>query len=127
MTGLAALRVGRNAPLSDISVLGSTHIATGYLQNVPPDEVCKRQEQESLRQARCAIGDMYQTTRHNATANVKKWSGQFGHSPTRARPVDMHLFTTSTLNESGKVANQCPTCNEALCLSDCGRVPKICL
>src|ERR1700681_1944788 len=38
MTGLAAATVGRQAKLSDISVLGQ-HIATGYLTEVDPADL----------------------------------------------------------------------------------------
>lgn len=38
MTGLAALRIGRSAKLSDISALGQ-HIAQGYLEEVSPTEL----------------------------------------------------------------------------------------
>jgi len=110
MTGLAALRVGRNAKLSDISVLGQ-HIATGYLQNVPPDEL-QEAGARVLRQARCAIGDMYQTTRISD-----------GQCQEMVRSVWSFTYTCPScgyafvyykhLDESGKVANQCPTCNEA--------------
>src|SRR4051794_35075735 len=44
MTGLAAMTVDRGARLSDISVLGK-HIATGYLTDVPTDEVQQATDQ----------------------------------------------------------------------------------
>lgn len=61
MSGLAALTLGRNAKLSDISVLGQ-HIALGYLQDITESDLRKAGNEVMVR-AREAIGDYYQTQR----------------------------------------------------------------
>tara|TARA_Y100001933_G_scaffold220528_1_gene229868 strand:- start:1858 stop:3654 length:1797 start_codon:yes stop_codon:yes gene_type:complete len=61
MTGLAALTLGRNARLSDISALGQ-HIAQGYLAQAPSIAVSQAVDQV-VRDARAKMGDLYTTTR----------------------------------------------------------------
>ena len=76
MTGIAATMAGRRAALSDISALGQ-HIAAGYLTKVP-EEAFRRAAAGAARQARAAIGDLYQTRRQSdgaATEMVRTiWS-----------------------------------------------------
>jgi 16S rRNA G966 N2-methylase RsmD len=67
MTGLAALRLGRAAELSDISVLGR-HIATGYSTFVSPDAM-QIAAQKVIKSARSAVGELY-TTRRQADGVV---------------------------------------------------------
>src|SRR6266853_5256705 len=62
MTGLAALRLGRNARLSDISVLGR-HIANGYATRVSPQSL-RAAAEDVVAKARAALGDLYGTRRH---------------------------------------------------------------
>lgn len=61
MTGLAASMLGRQARLSDISVLGE-HIATGYLTAVEPAEL-RCAFEKVVKQARLALGSLYTTAR----------------------------------------------------------------
>ncbi len=61
MTGLAAVRVGRKARLSDISALGQ-HIATGYSTRISPERFRKTAD-EVVAKATKAIGDLYLTRR----------------------------------------------------------------
>ncbi len=61
MTGLAAQSIGRNAKLSDISVLGQ-HIGRGYMAQVPALDL-RRAGKAAVDAARKAIGSLYQTDR----------------------------------------------------------------
>lgn len=61
MTGLAAVRLGRKALLSDISVLGR-HIATGYSTSVSPTRF-QVVADEVVQAARTAVGQLYTTIR----------------------------------------------------------------
>lgn len=61
MTGLAAVRQGRKAILSDISVLGR-HIAQGYLTQVDHKNF-RATAQAIMAEARTAIKDLYDTQR----------------------------------------------------------------
>lgn len=61
MTGLAAMTLGRQAHLSDISVLGQ-HIATGYLTEVSATDL-RREAEKVTSAARAAIGTLYATKR----------------------------------------------------------------
>lgn len=68
MTGLAALALGRNARLSDISVLGQ-HIASGYLVQVD-DANLLRVGSDVSNAARQSVGDLYHTLRASDGAKV---------------------------------------------------------
>ena len=61
MTGLAAVRAGRRAEMSDISALGQ-HIAQGYLTRTPHTAL-REAAQGVMAYARDALGDLYATTR----------------------------------------------------------------
>lgn len=61
MTGVAATSLGRQALLSDISVLGQ-HIGRGYLTSAGPSDV-RRSAKSVVNQAKAAIGDLYRTNR----------------------------------------------------------------
>jgi 16S rRNA G966 N2-methylase RsmD len=61
MTGLAAIRLGRKATLSDISVLGR-HIARGYVAEVDPERFRATADQV-VAKARAALGNLYATRR----------------------------------------------------------------
>lgn len=69
MTGLAALMTGRNAVLSDISVLGQ-HIATGYLAEVSPTGL-RVAANTVMDAARSSLGDLYHTRRAADDASVE--------------------------------------------------------
>src|SRR3546814_8953046 len=66
MTGLAALTAGRQAVLSDISVLGQ-HIATGYLAEVSPAAL-RAAGDSMMKLARASLGELYNTRRASAGA-----------------------------------------------------------
>ncbi len=63
MTGLAALRLGRKAQLSDISVLGR-HIAKGYSTSVDPNDF-RAAADAVVNRAHAAVRDLYATRRLN--------------------------------------------------------------
>ena len=69
MTGLAAAILGRQARLSDISVLGQ-HIATGYLTEAPPATL-RRAAGTAIERAKAALGDLYITRRASDGALVE--------------------------------------------------------
>ncbi|HEY1748820.1 MAG TPA: hypothetical protein VGG11_18915 [Xanthobacteraceae bacterium] len=69
MTGIAAVSLGRQAQLSDISVLGK-HIATGYLTDVSPSALRKAAQGVAV-QARAALGDLYTTPRESDGLSVE--------------------------------------------------------
>lgn len=69
MTGLAAVRLGRKARLSDISALGR-HIATGYATNVSP-KLFREAADVVIAAASRAIGDLYCTMRAEDNAKVE--------------------------------------------------------
>jgi adenine-specific DNA methylase len=69
MTGLAAIRLGRKAQLSDIAVLGR-HIARGYLAEVGPESL-RASANEVAAKARKALGDLYATRRRKDDATVE--------------------------------------------------------
>lgn len=69
MTGLAAATVGRQAALSDISVLGQ-HIATGYMTEVEP-RTFRRKADEVMKNARAALGKLYSVNRAADKQNVE--------------------------------------------------------
>lgn len=69
MTGVAAMMLGRNAELSDISRLGQ-HIGTGYLTRVDPTSL-RTAAKRVVAAAREAIGDLYKTVRAEDGAIVE--------------------------------------------------------
>jgi 16S rRNA G966 N2-methylase RsmD len=107
MTGLAALSVGRNARLSDISVLGQ-HIAQGYLEDVSPTEL-RAAGNLVVAAARRAIGDLYNTSRESDGSEQEMirtvWSFVYV-CPSCAAPLTYyeHLVATS------KPPRECPSC-----------------
>lgn len=109
MTGLSALLLGRNASLSDISVLGQ-HIALGFLQNVSASEI-RVSADSVIEAARNAIGDLYETER--ATDKNKQdmirtvWSFSY-ICPSCGK--EMVYF--DHLDENGKAPTTCPFCPE---------------
>ena len=69
MTGLAAVRLGCKARLSDISALGR-HIARGYATSVSPERF-HHTAQVVVAEARKAIGNLYATRRASDGAVVE--------------------------------------------------------
>lgn len=104
MTGLAALRSGRQARLSDISALGQ-HISSGYLATVPSDALRKTAD-VIIASTKSAVGDLYQTTRHSD-----------GNEAELVRTVWSFTYV-------------CPSCNDRIvyfeALDKNGRAPKSC-
>lgn len=108
MTGLAALSVGRDAKLSDISALGQ-HIAKGYLQNTSANDL-KKLGQQVIDKARSAIGDLYQTKR--ATDGEKQEMIRAVWSFTYICPsCDSEMVYYDHLDEKGKAPAECPSCS----------------
>ena len=113
MTGLAALSSRRNAKLSDISVLGQ-HIAKGYLQHVPADDLLEAGN-KVMEQARQNIGDIYQTKR--ASDGDRQEMIRAVWSFTYVCPsCESEMVYFNHLNEKGKAPSTCPNkkCDEKL-------------
>ena len=107
MTGLAALTVGRNAVLSDISVLGQ-HIATGYLARVSPTEFLATATAVKEK-ARTAVGELYSTRRRLDRAKVDMtrtvWSFVY-----RCPACDRDLVYYEHISPTGAPPKVCPAC-----------------
>ena len=108
MTGLAALSSGRDAKLSDISALGQ-HIANGYLQNVPADEL-RTAGERAMQRARQAIGSLY-TTKRASDGKSKEmirtvWSFSYICPKCNAAVASIDL-----LDNKGRPAKECPSCH----------------
>lgn len=108
MVGLAALRLGRNARLSDISVLGR-HIANGYAKRVRP-QAFRSVADSVIARARAAIGDLYNTWRPNEEACVEMvrtiWSFTY-FCPS----CGFHLVYFLHLSRGGAQPKNCPECS----------------
>lgn len=108
MTGLAAVRAGRRAELSDISALGR-HIATGYLTRVDA-RALQAAADNVMATARKKLGDLYQTERASDSASVEMvrtvWSFTY-RCPNCANPLVFFEHVTPT----GGPPQACPTCN----------------
>ena len=109
MTGLAALTMGRNAKLSDISVLGQ-HIAQGYLQEVS-EQTLRAAGDYVIQAARKAIGDIYQTKR--ASDGQAQEMIRAVWSFTYVCP-DCHneMIYYDHLDKEGKAPSCCVSCSE---------------
>lgn len=109
MTGIAALTMGRNAKLSDISVLGQ-HIARGYLQDVPEHELHAAGD-HVIQTARAAIGDLYQTRRASDGQTQEMirtiWSFTYVCPNCHSEMIYYHH-----LDDKGKAPSCCPSCGE---------------
>lgn len=107
MTGLAAVRLGRKARLSDISVLGR-HIATGYATNVSP-KLFREAADKVVAKATRAIGDLYYT--HRATDNAKVEMVRAVWSFTYICPsCEFPLVYYRHLSAKGAPPASCPSC-----------------
>lgn len=107
MTGLAAIRTGRKAKLSDISVLGQ-HIANGYLAQVDHrrfTEIAERVVDE----ARSAVGKLYTARRESDCAIVEMvrtvWSFTY-ECPSCGQDLIYHAH----LSANGAPPKSCPGC-----------------
>ena len=107
MTGLAALTLGRDARLSDISVLGQ-HIANGYLVEVRDSDLL-RVGAEVCHAARQAVGDLYHTVRDSDGAIVDfvrtVWSFTYV-----CPSCGYELVYFNHVNGSSRSVAECPTC-----------------
>lgn len=107
MTGLAALRTGREARLSDISVLGR-HIAKGYAAEVQGPAFLDAAS-IAMRQAREAIGGLYTTIRETDDTPAEMvrtvWSFTYVCPSCASELVYYHEFL-----RAGGVPKFCPSC-----------------
>lgn len=110
MTGLAALKSGRKAALSDISVLGR-HIARGYLTPVTRSTLEKAAE-AAVDQARKALGDLYGARRATDSAEVEMvrtvWSFTY-----ICPACERNLVYFENLGKAGAAPKECPSCTAA--------------
>jgi 16S rRNA G966 N2-methylase RsmD len=108
MTGLAALRLGRNARLSDISVLGR-HIANGYATRVSAQSL-RAASDDVVAKARAALGDLYGTRRDGEGRCVEMvrtiWSFTYICSS-----CGFNLIYFRHLSEGGAPPKKCPDCS----------------
>jgi len=107
MTGLAAVRRGRRAKLSDISVLGQ-HIARGYLSDVPPSKF-RETADAVVTQTRTAIGDLYDAlrTEDGATVEMVRTVWSFTYVCPSCKNT---LVYFQHLSAGGSPPKTCPTC-----------------
>ncbi len=107
MTGIAAAMLGREARLSDISVLGR-HIALGYLTQVSPSEF-RRAADEAVAAARANLGSLYLTRRISDGSTVEMsrtiWSFCYACPTCSSR-----LVYFECLGPNGAQPTACPSC-----------------
>ena len=110
MTGLAALTLGRNARLSDISVLGK-HIANGYLGEVRDSDL-RRHGAEVLCAGREAVGSLYHAVRASDGSTVDfvrtVWSFTY-----MCPSCDHEIIYFNYVRMQGGSIVQCPSCGTA--------------
>lgn len=122
MSGLAALSLGRNAKLSDISVLGQ-HIAQGYLQDIPETEL-KKAGDKLIETTRKAIGDLYDT--HRESDQEKQEMIRTVWSFTYVCPsCDSKMVFYDSLDEKGKAPAVCSSCGEVFVKRLWGRAEDV--
>jgi 16S rRNA G966 N2-methylase RsmD len=107
MTGLAAVRLGRKAELSDISVLGR-HISKGYATSVSP-QAFSAVAAEVMAKARGAISDLYITRRLGDNEKVEMvrtvWSFTY-----KCPSCEFDLVYFRHLSAKGGPPKKCPEC-----------------
>jgi 16S rRNA G966 N2-methylase RsmD len=107
MTGLAAIRLGRKAQLSDISALGC-HIAKGYSTNVKTLDFRSAAE-AVIGKARSAIGSFYTTKRSSDDSNTEMvrtvWSFVYNCPSCQSPLIYFH-----NLSDKGGPPKNCPHC-----------------
>lgn len=110
MTGLAAVKLGRKAKLSDISALGR-HIARGYATSVSR-ELFQDAADKVAKEAREAIGDLYTTCRASDGAKVEMvrtvWSFTYF-----CPACESSLVYYRHLSAKGEPPKACPHCAAA--------------
>lgn len=110
MTGIAATMSGRQAQLSDISVLGR-HIATGYLTKTDSEEL-RQASEKVVSEAKSALGDLYWTCRASdgAAAEMVRtvWSFTYGCPSCGAELV----FFRAMRNGGTSAPDKCAECSE---------------
>ena len=108
MTGLAAVKAGRRAALSDISALGQ-HIAKGYLTRVE-EKALRQAASDVMAQARTALGPLYTTKRASDRAPVEMvrtvWSFTYVCPQCSQELVYFHH-----ISPTGSPPSQCPKCS----------------
>lgn len=122
MTGLAAARVGRQAVLSDISVLGQ-HIAHGYLTRAAADEV-KRKSQRIIADAQKSLGDLYRTRRiaDGSSVDMVRSIWSFVYSCPNCKAP---LVYFDHLDSAGRPPTSCPGCRGRFSRRSWPRLPDI--
>lgn len=107
MTGLAAVKAGRKAALSDISILGC-HIARGYLTRVKHEDFLTLSEQV-ITEAKLRLGDLYTSKRLSDGAAVEMvrtvWSFSY-----RCPQCSSELVYFRHIAPNGAPPSSCPTC-----------------
>lgn len=110
MTGVAAVKLGRIAALSDISSLGQ-HIARGYLTHVHAAQL-RADAGHVINTARQAVGDYYQTRRKSDGAETDMvrtvWSFVY-----RCPQCSYELVYYDNLGSSDRSPSACPECGGA--------------
>lgn len=108
MTGLAAVRLGRKALLSDISALGR-HIAKGYSTSIS-HKAFKATASEVIANTRTAIGNLYASRRleDNATVEMVRTVWSFTY---RCPSCQYDLVYYRHLSAKGAPPKKCPACN----------------
>lgn len=118
MTGIASLISGRQARLSDISVLGQ-HIATGYLAEVSPTEF-EKAATAVMGQARENIAELYRTRRRSDGADVEMvrtvWSFCY-----ICPACDEKIVYFEHLSPKGAPPKTCPACGGPFARRNWGR------
>ena len=122
MTGLAAVRLGRKARLSDISVLGR-HIAKGYSTSISL-EAFRAAAVEVAAEARTSIGDLYATRRQDDGTIVEMvravWSFTYICPSCRT-----DLVYYRHLSPKGAPPKKCPACAEPFVRRKWSRGPDV--
>ena len=107
MTGLAAVRLGRKAQLSDISVLGR-HISKGYSASISP-KAFSAVADRVIAQAREVLGDLYNTRRLEDDSSVEMvrtvWSFTY-----KCPSCQFELVYFRHLSSKGAPPKKCPEC-----------------
>jgi 16S rRNA G966 N2-methylase RsmD len=118
MTGLAAVRLGRKARLSDISALGQ-HIATGYSTRISP-ELFRKTADEVVAKATSAIGDLYFTRRASdeAKADMVRTVWSFTYI---CPSCSFSLVYFRHFSDKGAPPKACPSCDAPFVRRNWGR------
>lgn len=110
MTGLAATISGRQARLSDISVLGQ-HIATGYLTRVSETEL-RRGFKTVVERAQAALGTLYTAKRQTDSESVPMVRTVWSFSYRCPSCADTLVYYDEMRNERTAAPDQCKKCGE---------------